>query len=126
MNTTAPTKRPLRTVAEVLAEVDKKAPTLSPHLFIDREWIWYCGPSLQMFPKLRAALAEIGFRFSRKGHPMPDGQTGSWGHSCAKPTWPRRHHKPDTNGKRAVPDQEEAPPPAPPPNGLAALAELFG
>lgn len=79
------------TISEVMAQLGAKAPHLAENCYIDRDWVWYCGPSLQPKPDDRAILKELGFRWSKGGHQMPDGVTvGSWGHSCQKPMFPRR------------------------------------
>ena len=83
-------KRQIRSVDEVMTEMQERAPALVEHMFLDRDWIWYCGPSLQGEANKphREVLKAAGFRWSPGGHLMPDNQTkGSWGHSCAKPMW---------------------------------------
>ena len=90
--------KPTQQVNEVMKRVSQETPALVQHMFLDGEWVWYCGPSLAGADNkaLRESLKEIGFRFCFKGHPMkgPDGQVtnvkGSWGHSCAKPMGFRR------------------------------------
>ena len=84
-------------VEEVMAQ-SAKLPALVQHMFLDGEWIWYCGPSLAGADNkpVREALKEIGFRFAMSGHRMRDpagNQTnvvGTWGHSCQRPLPPRR------------------------------------
>lgn len=97
-------KKPARqrmTTEEVVAEVLRKCPSLVEHMFLDREWVWYCGPSLKNNAEVRTALSEIGFRFSPKGHLMPDGETiGSWGHSCLRPIFARRQNKKQSASNR--------------------------
>lgn len=85
-----------RSIEEVMDDVQARVPHLTNQMFLDRNWVWYCGPSLAGAENkaTREALKEIGFRFSREGHLMPDGvTTGTWGHSCLKPKpmFPRRH-----------------------------------
>lgn len=80
-----------------MAQVFEQTPSLTEHMYVDRDWIWYCGPSLQGEHNraTREALKEIGFRFSPGGHIMPDGETrGTWGHSCQRPMFPKRKAKP--------------------------------
>lgn len=84
------------TIAEIMERLGSKAPHLAENCYLDREWVWYCGPSLRENPADRAVLKEMGFRWSKAGHLMPDGKTvGTWGHSCQKPMFPRRK-KPST------------------------------
>ena len=76
---------------EVMSQLAERAPHLVEHCYLDRSWIWYCGPSLQKDAAARTVLKELGFRYSPAGHEMPDGVTrGSWGHSCQKPMFPKR------------------------------------
>ena len=73
---------------EVQEAIATRIPDLAEYLQSDREWLWYCGPSLagEGNKPIREALKEIGFRFTPGGHLMPDGETkGSWGHSCHHP-----------------------------------------
>ena len=77
-----------RPMAEVLADVEKHLPALVAHCYVDRDWLWYCGPSLagDHNKATRETLSALGFRYAPKGHTMQDGATvGSWSHSCAEP-----------------------------------------
>jgi len=90
-----PTKRPARSVDDVMGEVNERLPHLVKHCFLDRDWIWICGVDLrgEHNKATREVLGRngIGFRFSPGGHVMPDGKTvGHWGHSCSRPSFPRR------------------------------------
>lgn len=80
-----------------MAEVKKRLPSLAPHCVMDRAWIWVCGIDLRGDDNkpTRETLKEIGFRFAREPHLMPDGQTvGHWAHSCERPMFRRRErHK---------------------------------
>lgn len=83
-----------RPATEVMADVRKLTPKVAPHCYVDRDWIWYCGPSLQgeQNKPTRETLCSLGFRFAPKGHVMQDGKTrGSWSHSCDHPL--RRFNK---------------------------------
>ena len=104
-------QRQKRPAIEVMAEVQAACPQLVPHMFMDGAWIWYCGPSLKEHPKLREALSNIGFRFAKRGHVMPDKQTrGYWGHSCDRPTRTHRHRQGGPTHHQPEPQQEtEAP-----------------
>lgn len=58
-------------------------------IYLDRNWLWYCGESLQHHPEKRTILKSIGFRFAPAGHPMKIGDkvvTSHWGHSADHPT----------------------------------------
>ena len=104
-----------------MKRVHDEIPALYTHMFLDGEWVWYCGPSLAGADNknTRETLKEIGFRFAFKGHAMKgaDGQPtkvmGSWGHSCARPMGFKRKGKtPDTteaDGATAVVRQEISP-----------------
>ena len=77
-----------RPMAEVLADVEKHLPALVAHCYVDRDWLWYCGPSLagDHNKATRETLSALGFRYAPKGHTMQDGETvGSWSHSCEAP-----------------------------------------
>ena len=95
-----------------MAKVQAKAPGLVPHMYLDGEWIWYCGPSLQGAENkpVREAIKEIGFRFSFTGHVMrthdgsPTNVKGSWGHSCLKPM---RFNRSKAKGGGKAPAKEE-------------------
>lgn len=90
-----PIRQP-RSADTVMQEVSERAPEVLEHCFMDRDWIWYCGPALtgEANRATREALKKIGFRFSPGGHAMPDGKTtGHWGHSCQAPKFPRRKPK---------------------------------
>lgn len=57
-------------------------------IYLDRNWLWYCGESLQHNVKARTVLKTLGFRFAPAGHPMKIGDTvitSHWGHSCEHP-----------------------------------------
>lgn len=95
-----------RPAEDVMADIQLQLPDLAEHMYMDRDWIWYCGPSLQgeeNKPK-REALKAIGFRFCPGGHDMGDGETkGSWGHCCERPMGKRRR-----NNKPAADEEQEA------------------
>lgn len=88
-----------------MADVEEQLPHLAEHMQQDREWLWYCGPSLQgehnKETREKLGTRGIGFRFAPGGHPMPDGGTGSWAHCCEHPT--RRQRK----DKRPAGEEEE-------------------
>lgn len=87
-----------KSIEQVMNELQEKAPALLDHIYQDRSWLWYAGPSLAPVFKdkklaedphkaNREALRAIGFRFARAGHPLGGaGLIGSWGHSCQRPT----------------------------------------
>jgi hypothetical protein len=58
----------------------------------ERAWVWLaCGNRL---PDAQAeAIGKYGFILSKKGHPLPSGRTGIYGHSCEVPLpFKRRFH----------------------------------
>lgn len=91
--------RPRLAIDEVMGQIAARLPALTPHMFLDGDWVWYCGPSLAGADNkpVRETLKEIGFRFAINGHRMRDAQgndtaiMGTWGHSCHHPTPPRRN-----------------------------------
>ena len=82
-----PTMEKKRTMDEVLAILQEKWPKGAKYVHRDRQWLWYCGPSLQDYPKVRKFLGRegLGFSYCSRGHRMPDGNVGSWGHNCGHP-----------------------------------------
>jgi hypothetical protein len=101
--------RQLRSADEVMQELSERAPSLVDHCFMDRDWIWYCGPALSGNDNipLRQHLKDLGFRFCPDGHTMPDGTTkGSWGNSCLKPMHAKR--KKNLNHHRITPAEDPA------------------
>ena len=82
------------TQTAVLEAVMKHCPVIHPHLEIEREWIWYTGPSLQgeANKPTREAMKLIGFRYKNGVHEMPSGKSGSWSHHCLRPI-PRKGSK---------------------------------
>lgn len=81
-----------KTKEQVLAELTARAPKLLEHIKEDRDWLWYCGPSLQPLPKVREFMKGVGFRFS--------GKRNAWYHPCEKPLFGWRGRK---GGKQAAP-----------------------
>lgn len=89
MNTTVNTKAPSQSA--VLAWVKAELPQLDVE--IDRKWVWVTnnlsGPENKpVREKLKAEARERfgrGFKWAKKGHPLPSGKTGTWGHSCKAP-----------------------------------------
>lgn len=68
------------------------------HIYMDRDWLWYVGPSLQHEPEDRTKLKNLGFRFAPSGHPMQIGEkviASNWGHSCAHPVRLFKKKRPD-------------------------------
>ena len=115
------TLNPRLTSEQVMQLVFDTTKGIVDHCYTDRDWIWYCGPSLQgeVNKSTREALKAIGFRFAFAGHLMPDGKTrGTWGHSCHKPTATFRK-----GAVRAGHSRRAATPP--PVDHLAALAAMF-
>ena len=99
---------------EVMASIEATLPRLLPHFFYDRDWLWYCGPSLKDDEEARTLLKQLGFRWAKKGHVMQDGVTiGTWSHSLQHPLPPRRF------SKRPLVSEKEEPSPA------DLLASLF-
>lgn len=90
-----------------MADIQLQVPELAEHMYMDREWLWYTGPSLQgeQNRATREHLKTFGFRFAPGGHLMPDGETkGFWGHCCELPLARRRRTTPGVTEEEAVPD----------------------
>ena len=83
-----------KSMKDIVLSVSKKHPRLVAKLQRDRDWLWLEG-DYKDFPTVRETLKELGFRFSRKGHELDNGDTCHWYHSCGvKSTAPRRkQHK---------------------------------
>ena len=81
---------------EVLAWLKTNHPDLHQSVEIDRAWIWITA-TLKPLHKdctcaecaklavVRRSIADYGFVFARRLHPLPSGKLGTWGHSCSKP-----------------------------------------
>jgi hypothetical protein len=99
-----PNREP-RSAAAVMADVKKQLPALASHCYLDRSWIWYCGPALSgdKNKATRETLSLLGFRYAPRGHVMQDGTTqGSWSHSCDHPLrrfkgGSKNHNQPETD-----------------------------
>jgi len=94
------------TQQEVMGQMARHTPTLTQHVYVDRDWLWYCGPSLagDGNKPTREALNLIGFRYSKRGHLMSDKKTvGKWGHSCTQPTFRRRRGSKGYRRKQSAP-----------------------
>lgn len=77
-----------RPASEVMADIAAQMPALVGRFHMDRDWLWYCGPSLagDNNKATRENLSALGFRYAPRGHTMQDGVTvGSWSHSCEAP-----------------------------------------
>lgn len=83
---------------EVLAWLAKNHPDLIDHAEIDRSWTWL-AVDLRTKPEVRESLKQYGFVFAKRGHKMPSGSTGWWGHSCDAPM-PFKRRDRDSKPKR--------------------------
>jgi len=89
---------------EVMSEIAERLPSLLNYFYYDRDWLWYCGPSLKDDEASRTVLKTLGFRWAKRGHTMQDGVTiGTWSHSLQRPLPPRRFNK-----QRLVTKQDES------------------
>lgn len=88
--TTSPKNRERRPPREripqrdVFAWVETNHPELSADAEAERAWVWIAtsGP----LPKATEdSIAAYGFILSKKGHLLPSGRLGRYGHSCEKP-----------------------------------------
>ena len=98
---------------QVMHEVREAFPDLCVYIEPERDWLWYCGPSLagpENKPK-REALKEIGFRWAKNGHETESGSLGSWGHACLHPIpFKRRGRKGKGEGEGESEDSQDLTP----------------
>jgi hypothetical protein len=80
-------------VADVLAWLQTNHPTLHDQAEVERAWVWL-PVDLRKDPETRQAIKDFGFRFARRGHLLPSGKIGTWGHSCTHPMPFKRSNKP--------------------------------
>lgn len=89
-------------VCEVLDWLTERHPQLAATAERDRQWLWITenlsGPSHEA---VRAEIKAIGFRFAKRGHPLPSGATGTWAHHGDRPLPYRRR------ALRTDPDRSE-------------------
>lgn len=97
--------------ADVLKQLP---PQIAGHCRLDRSWLWYCGPSLKDFPKLRAHMIKVGFRFKAEGHKFAGeervNESAKWYHPLGQPVFRARRQSTKPRELDAV----------------AQLAEVFG
>lgn len=77
-------KREKRGQVEVLEWLADTHSELHGAAEIDRDWIWL-PVDLRDDPETRASIKEFGFRFAKRGHALPSGRVGTWGHACSHP-----------------------------------------
>ena len=72
---------------DVLTWLQANHPSLHTAAEFDRSWLWLAGVDLRgdHNKATREAIKQFGFRFAKRGHPLPSGKEGRWGHSCTKP-----------------------------------------
>lgn len=79
-------KRPLVPQEQVLSWLQQQFPQLAANAEVDRAWCWISqNLSGEHNRKVRDSLKEFGFRFAKRGHKLPSGTVGTWGHSCTSP-----------------------------------------
>lgn len=72
--------------SEVLAWLHEHHPQLHADAELERDWCWLSTDLRGDHNKAtREAIKQFGFRFAKRGHPLPSGKEGRWGHSCTKP-----------------------------------------
>jgi hypothetical protein len=115
---------------QVVHLFQKNLPHLVSGLGADREWLWWAGPKPSEAD--RAALSEIGFRFTPVAHTLDDGRAAKWYHSCGGAVFKRRHGDRASTArlpKGTRPGAEKSPrrfiPPSPELENLQHLADLF-
>jgi len=67
----------------------KNLPELVENLGADREWLWFVSDG-KPSEDVRTTLKELGFCFTPAAHPLPDGRTAHWYHSCGGAVFRRR------------------------------------
>jgi hypothetical protein len=80
---------------------------------IEGDWVWIKS-NLKSYPEIRKSIKAMGFRYCKRGHPLPSGSVGTWANSCQHPT-PTWHGS--RKGKRK--STQTSPPP-----GAALLDDL--
>ena len=80
--------------SDVLGWLAANYPQLHEVAEIERAWVWlpWDGRGEDNKP-IREALKAFGFKFAFKGHQLPSGKRGTWGHCCTRPMPFRRHSK---------------------------------
>ncbi len=72
--------------SEVLGWLAANWPDLHEVAETERAWVWLPVDLRGDHNKAkREALKEFGFRFAFRGHPLPSGKNGTWGHCCMRP-----------------------------------------
>jgi hypothetical protein len=80
------TKRQPIPQTEVLEWLQTHHPDLHHKAEVERSWVWLSIDLRGEQNKAkREAIKEYGFRFAKRGHPLPSGQNGTWAHCCTKP-----------------------------------------
>lgn len=73
-----------RSMDEVMDWLAKNYPQLDAE--IDRSWVWITADLRgEQNREIREDLKDFGFRFAKRGHALPSGDMGTWGHSCQRP-----------------------------------------
>lgn len=82
--------------AEVVLEwLTSHFPALAEKVEQERDWVWLAADLRGEENKAtRDAIKEYGFRFAKKGHPLPSGREGTWAHACTRPLPFKRKGKP--------------------------------
>ncbi|MEW6306475.1 MAG: hypothetical protein AB1705_23665 [Verrucomicrobiota bacterium] len=105
---------------EVLAWLLEQHPDLYALAEVDRHWVWITGDTLkpcfkgcacdacQAKATKRKAIGQYGFRFAKRGHPLPSGEMGSWSHSCIAPKPFTRNRKQQTTNEPIIDDTDPA------------------
>lgn len=71
---------------EVLQWLHVNHPDLHARAVVERAWVWLPVDLRGDHNKpVRESIKAFGFRFCKRGHPLPDGQTGTWAHSGVHP-----------------------------------------
>lgn len=84
-------------VGEVLDWLTEHHPQLAASAERDRQWLWITANlSGPVHEAVRADIKAIGFRFAKRGHPLPSGATGTWAHHGERPL-PYRRRTPRTD-----------------------------
>lgn len=101
----------LKSIEQVLAELESKHPDLVQHAEVERSWLWLAVDLRGDHNKaVRESIGKrgIGFIFAANGHPLPSGRTGTWAHHGQAPRRFKRKGKKSTSNQQQPASEESA------------------
>jgi hypothetical protein len=97
----------------VLGWLQTNHPELHKVAEIERAWIWLPTGKERLSEAVFKSITTFGFVLSRKGHLLPSGSLGVFGHSCERPIPFRRRHGGQLAPGRPQPKSETTETPEP-------------